>query len=55
MPTAAARKPGPISLRAATRVISRAPICVEPVIMPAIIGRKANPVLIGEYPFTTCR
>ena len=48
MPTAATRKPGPISSRAGTRVISRVPIWVEPMIMPTTIGRKAKPVLIGE-------
>ncbi len=55
MPMAATRKPGPISSRGGTRVISRAPIWVEPVIMPAIIGRNAKPVLTGVYPLTTCR
>ncbi len=48
MPRAATKKPGPISRRAGTRVISRVPIWVEPVIMPATIGRKAKPVLTGE-------
>ncbi|CAM5606751.1 hypothetical protein SGLAM104S_01294 [Streptomyces glaucescens] len=44
MPTAATRKPGPISSRGGTRVSRRVPIWVEPVIMPATIGRKAKPV-----------
>ena len=48
MPAAAVRKPGPISRRGGTRVIRRAPIWVEPVIMPAIMGRNAKPVLTGE-------
>ncbi len=34
--------------RAGTRFISRAPIWVEPVIMPATIGRNARPVLTGR-------
>ncbi len=55
MPSAATRKPGPISSRGATRVISRVPICVDPTIMPTIIGRKAKPVLTGEYCCTTWR
>ena len=55
MPTAATRKPGAISSRGRTRSISRAPICVEPMIMPPTIGRKANPVLSAEYPMTCWR
>lgn len=47
MPMAATRNPGAISSLGGTLVIRRAPICVDPVIMPAIIGRKAKPVLTG--------
>ena len=48
MPAAATMRPGTISSRAGTRFISRAEICVDPAIMPAVIGRNARPVLTGE-------
>ncbi len=48
MPPAARTMPGTISMRGGTRCSSRAEIWVEPMMIAAVKGRKARPVLTGE-------